>query len=94
MNRKKIILFLNLNVSEAFDNVLHSQLLYNIRKKNIKQIVKINERFSEKQKHYIDHRKIHANETLNQREHIAKFFIFFNIIFILQYKFIENVWKC
>ena len=51
----------------------------------------MNERFSEKQKYYIDHRKINANETSGQREHIAKFFIFFDIIFILQCEFIENV---
>ena len=43
----------------------------------------MNEEFSEKQKYYIDHRKIHADETSSQREHIAKFFIFFNIIFVL-----------
>ena len=51
----------------------------------------MSERFSEKQKHYIDHQKIHADETSNQREHIAKFFIFFDIIFILQCEFIEDV---
>ena len=58
-------LFLNLNVSEVFDNVLHFRLLHNIRKKNIKQIVKMSERFSEKQKYHINYRKIHADETLN-----------------------------
>ena len=46
--------FLSLNVNEVFDNMLHSRLFHNI-KKNIKQIVKMNERFSEKQKHYINH---------------------------------------
>ena len=39
--------------------------------------------FSEKQKYYIDYRKIHADETLNQRKHIAEFFILLNIIFVL-----------
>ena len=51
----------------------------------------MSEKFSEKQKYYINHREIHANETLNQREHIVKFFIFFDIIFVLQCEFIENV---
>ena len=53
------------------------------KKKSIKQIVKINEKFSEKQKYHIDHRKIYAGETLNQRKHIAEFFILFDIIFVL-----------
>ena len=43
----------------------------------------MNEKFFEKQKHHIDHREVHADETLNQREHIAKFFTFFNIISVL-----------
>ena len=51
----------------------------------------MNEKFSEKQKDYINHRKIYANKTSSQRKHIAKFFIFFDIIFILQREFIENV---
>ena len=51
----------------------------------------MNERFSEKQKYYINHREIHADETSNQREHIAELFIFFDIIFVLQCEFIEDV---
>ena len=51
----------------------------------------MNEKLFEKQKYYINHRKIHADETLNQREHIAKFFTFFDIIFVLQCEFIENI---
>ena len=51
----------------------------------------MNEKFSEKQKHHINHREIYADETLNQREYIAKLFSFFDIIFILQCEFIENV---
>ena len=51
----------------------------------------MNERFSEKQKYYINHQKIHADETLSQREHIAKLFILLNIIFVLQYEFIKKM---
>ena len=51
----------------------------------------MSEEFFEEQKYYIDHRKIHANETSNQCEHIAKFFILFDIIFVLQCEFIEDV---
>ena len=61
------------------------------KKKSIKQIAKMNEKLSKKQKHHINHQEIHANKTLNQGKHIAKLFIFFDIIFVLQCEFIENV---
>ena len=51
----------------------------------------MNEKFSEEQKHHINHRKIYAGGTLNQREHITEFFILFDIIFVLQCEFIEDV---
>ena len=54
----------------------------------------MNKKFLEEQKHHIDHRKIHADETSNQREHIARFFTFFNIILVLQCEFTENVREC
>ena len=43
-----MILFFNLNASDVFDNVLHIQFLYNMKKKDVEQIVKINRKFSEK----------------------------------------------
>ena len=43
----------------------------------------MNEKFFEKQKYDIDHRKLHDDETQNQREHIAKFIIFLDVIFVL-----------
>ena len=43
----------------------------------------MSERFFKEQKHHINHQKIHVNETSNQRKHIAKFFTFFDIIFVL-----------
>ena len=51
----------------------------------------MNERFFKEQKYYIDYRKIHISGKSSQREHITKFFTFFNIIFVLQCEFIENV---
>ena len=51
----------------------------------------MNEKFSEKQKHHIDHRKIHTSKTSNQREHIAELFILFDIISVLQCESTENV---
>ena len=50
-----MISFFNLNVSKVFDNVSHFRFLYNMKKKDFKQIVKMNERFFEKQKHNINH---------------------------------------
>ena len=49
----------------------------------------MNEEFSEKQKHDIDYQKSHNDETQNQRKHIAKFIIFFNVVFVLQREFIK-----
>ena len=44
----------------------------------------MNEKFSEKQKHDID-------KTQNQRKHIIKFITFFDVVFVLQRKFIEII---
>ena len=64
MKRTKKILFFNLNVNETFDNVSHFRFLYNNKKKkNFEQIVKINQKLSEKQKHNIDHKKSYDDET-------------------------------
>ena len=49
----------------------------------------MNERFFKKQKYNIDRRKLHDDETKNQHKHIAKFIVFFNVVFILQRKFVE-----
>ena len=35
MNKKKVILFFNLNISGAFDNVSHIRLFYNMKKKRM-----------------------------------------------------------
>ena len=51
----------------------------------------MSKRFFEEQKYYINYREIHADETSNQHEHIAKFFTFFNFIFVLQCEFIKDV---
>ena len=49
----------------------------------------MNEEFFEEQKHDINYRKLHDDETQNQRKHIAKFIIFFNVVFILQCEFVK-----
>ena len=43
----------------------------------------MNEKLFEKQKHDIDYQKSYNDETQNQRKYIAKFIIFFNIVFVL-----------
>ena len=66
MNKKKLISLFNLNVNNAFDNVSHLRFLYNMKKRKIfKQIIKINEKLSEKQKHNIDYRKTHDDKAQN-----------------------------
>ena len=45
----------SLNVSDVFDNVLHFQLFHNMKKKNLKQIVKMSEKLYKKQKHNNDY---------------------------------------
>ena len=54
----------------------------------------MNEEFSEEQKHDIDYWRLYDNEMQNQRKHIAEFIILFDVVFILQYKFAEIIWKC
>ena len=49
----------------------------------------MNEEFFEKQKHDIDYWKSHDDEMQNQRKHIAKFIILFDVVFILQREFAE-----
>ena len=49
----------------------------------------MNEELSEEQKHNINYQKLHDDETQNQRKHIAKFIIFFNVMFVLQREFVE-----
>ena len=44
----------------------------------------MNKRFSEEQKHDIDHKKSYDDEAQSQREYISKIIAFFNIVFILQ----------
>ena len=43
----------------------------------------MSEEFSEKQKHDINYQKSHNDETQNQRKHIAKLIILFDVIFVL-----------
>ena len=49
----------------------------------------MNEKLSEKQKHDIDYRKSYNDKTQNQRKHITKFIIFFNVVFVLQREFVK-----
>ena len=49
---------------------------------------------SEEQKHDINYWKLYDDEAQNQRKHIAKFIIFFDVVFVLQREFIEIIWKC
>ena len=49
----------------------------------------MSKKFSKKQKHNIDYKELHDDETQNQRKHIAKIIIFFDIVFVLQCEFIE-----
>ena len=44
----------------------------------------MSEKFSEKQKYNIDYKRSHDDKTQNQRKYIAKFIVFFYILFILQ----------
>ena len=53
----------------------------------------MNEELSEEQKHDIDYRKSYNDKTQNQRKHIAKFIIFFDIVFVLQREFIKIIQK-
>ena len=43
----------------------------------------MSERLFKKQKYDINDRKSHDNEAQSQREHIAKFIVFLNIVFVL-----------
>ena len=54
----------------------------------------MNEEFSEEQKHHINYWRSQDDEAQNQRKHIAKFIILFNIVFILQREFAEIMWEC
>ena len=47
------------------------------------------EELSEEQKHDIDYRKLHDGEAQNQRKHIAKLIIFFDVVSVLQREFAE-----
>ena len=49
----------------------------------------MNEELSEKQKHDIDYRKSHNDETQNQRKHIAEFITFLNAVSVLQREFVK-----
>ena len=49
----------------------------------------MSEKFSEKQKHDIDYRKSHDDEAQNQRKYIAKFIIFFDVVFVLQRELVK-----
>ena len=56
-------LFFNLNVNDVFDNMSYFRFLYNIKKKSLRQIVKMNEKPFKEQKHDINYRRTHDNET-------------------------------
>ena len=51
----------------------------------------MNKKLFEKQKYNINYRKSHDDETQNQRKYIAKFIIFFDIVFVLQRKSVEII---
>ena len=51
----------------------------------------MNKKIFKKQKHNIDYWKTYNDKAQDQREHIAKFVIFFNIIFVLQREFVEII---
>ena len=73
-------LFFNLNVNNAFDNVSHLRLLYNIRRKNFKQTAKINKKLFKKnitlivKDHIMTKRKISVNISQN--------LLFFSILYL------------
>ena len=54
----------------------------------------MSEKLFKKQKYNINYEKSYDDEAQNQREHIAKIIIFFDIIFVLQYKFVEIIREC
>ena len=49
----------------------------------------MSEKLFKKQKHDIDYQKLYNDETQNQRKHIAKLIILFDVIFVLQREFVE-----
>ena len=49
----------------------------------------MNKELFKKQKHNINHRKLHDDEMQNQREHIAKFIVLFNVVSVLQRESVE-----
>ena len=49
----------------------------------------MSEKLSEKQKHNINYPKSYDDEAQDQRKHIAKFIILFDIVFVLQREFIK-----
>ena len=49
----------------------------------------MNEKFSKKSKHDINYRRSYDDETQNQRKHIAKFIIFFDVVSVLQREFVK-----
>ena len=54
----------------------------------------MNKKLFEKQKHDIDHWRLHNDEAQNQREHIVKVIDFFDVVFVLQREFTEIIQKC
>ena len=83
--KKKITLFFNLNVNDAFDNILHFRLFYNMKKKKIsdkllkwiKNFLKIKSTTLIIKNHMMTKRKINANISQNS-SFFLMLYLFYN----------------
>ena len=90
--RRKVISLLSLNEKSAFNNVVHSKLLHDIKKKSSQTASQICEELFEKLMHHDHNQWLHDDEMQHERWHITKFFTIINIIFVLQRELVKSMW--
>ena len=82
MNKKKMTSFFNLNVNDAFDNVSHSRLLHNMRKR------KVSDKLLKWMKNFLKNRNttlIIENHTMTKRKinvNISQNSSFFSMLYL------------
>jgi hypothetical protein len=89
MNR--VITLLNLNVTNVFDTMSHVRLIHDMKKK----IFELNHRLNQQFFVWLFHDFCNESKNdwiiLDANRNFAKFFVFFDFIFVLQCRFIKNV---
>ena len=93
-NSKKKVIFIKFEcVKRVRQRLAYAITAQYAKKKSVHFVVELSKRLFEKATNDIDDKWIHVARATNKSKHIVKFFFIFYIVFLLQRRFVEELWR-